>query len=129
MRPHEVQELLVLIQSIDRTPFPTNAHAAWYPIMQDIEYTDAVQAVNDHYKSYGARDSRGDARPILPVDVRSRAGAIRENRLRAQARHALPGPTERRGSVGRPPQVEAELLAARARVQAALARHEQMIAA
>lgn len=128
MKPNEVEELLALVQSIDRKPFPANAHIAWYPILRDIGYPDAVQAVNDHYRSYGSRDSKGDVRPILPADIRGRAHAIAEARARASARTALPGPRERRGSVGRPEHVERELAAARQRIADALRKHEAVAA-
>lgn len=129
MKMDQVEELLALIQSIDRKPFPANAAGAWFPIMDGIRYTDAVQAVNDHYKSFGARDSRGEVRPILPVDIRARAHAIAEARARASARSALPGPRQRVGSVGRPQHVEAELAAARRAVAEALAKHERQAVA
>ena len=124
MKLHEVEGLLELIQSIDRKPFPLNAASAWLPILGDIAYRDAEQAVNDHYRSYGARDSKGDVRAILPADIRGRAHALAEARARAAARTALPGPRERRGSKGRPPEVLAELERARALVRAALERHQ-----
>jgi hypothetical protein len=126
MKPHEVEELLLTIQSIDRKPFPPNAPMTWYEILRDVAYIDAKQAVHEHYTSLGARDGRGDVRPILPVDIRSRASALAEHRARSMARNALPGPRERRGSIGRPAEVEAELAAARARVAEALARHERV---
>jgi hypothetical protein len=129
MKPHEVEELLRTIQSIDRRPFPPNAPATWYEMLRNVDYNDAKQAVHEHYTSLGARDSKGDARPILPVDIKSRGAAIADARARAAARTALPGPRERRGSVGRPPQVEQELALARARVKDALKRHEQAVAA
>jgi hypothetical protein len=123
MKLNEVTALLELIQSIDRKPFPANAAPAWLPILHGIEYRDAEQAVNDHYRSYNARDGKGDLRPILPVDIRTRASALKEHRQRAEARHALPGPKPRVGSVGRPPEVEAELARARELARQAAERH------
>ena len=128
MKLHEVEGLLELIQSIDRKPFPLNAATAWLPILGDIAYRDAEQAVNDHYRSYGARDRHGEVRPILPADIRGRAHAVAEARARASARTALPGPRERRGSVGRPEHVERELAAARKAVADALAKYEKVAA-
>lgn len=116
MRIDLVQALLDLMVSYDRTPFPANAVEAWLPILDPIDYDDAVQAVNEHYVSLGARDSQGQVRRILPADVKQRATAIREARQRKinMMRPRLPGP--RVGSADRPAEVEAILAAARAKV-------------
>lgn len=128
MRLSLVQDLLQLITELDRAPFPEGAAVSWLPIMDGIDYNDARQAVLEHYASSTARDSRGRERRILPVDVRSRAIAIAENRMRA-ARRALGPPPGRVGSTGRPAHVLAELAAARLRAQEALDKHRQTVAA
>ena len=129
MKPHETRELLELIQSIDRKPFPPNAPTIWYEIQIRVEYQDAKQAVHDHYTSFGARDGKGDVRPILPVDIRSRAAALAEHRARAAQRTALPGPYVRRGSTDRPPDIEATVETARKRIDEALAKYREKVAA
>ena len=129
MKMHEVETLLSEIQSIDRKPFPDGAAATWLSILDGVTYADARQAVHDHYTSFGARDGKGDARPILPVDIRSRAHALAEHRARVAQRNALAGPRERRGSVGRPPDVEATLETARATIEQALAKYREKVAA
>jgi hypothetical protein len=135
MKMHEVETLLAEIQSIDRKPFPDGAAGTWFSILDGIEYTDARQAVHDHYTSFGARDSRGDARPILPVDIRSRAHALAELRERS-SRPALPAPKGWQGENGadrRSPQTQAALKWARERAAQAARQHAereaQMVAA
>jgi hypothetical protein len=119
MKFDQAKELLVLISDIDRRPFPEGAAAIWFEMLRTVHFEDAKQAIHEHYTSLGARDGSGNARPVLPVDVKSRAKAIAEVRARASMRHALPEPAQRLGSTGRPAHVEAEL--ARARLIAARA--------
>jgi hypothetical protein len=125
----QVSELLLTISSIDRKPFPETAAGVWYEILRQIHYDDAKQAVHEHYTSLGARDGSGNARPILPADIRSRASAIAEVRARAAQRTALPAPRVRVGSTGRPAAVEETLEQARARIDAALAKYREKVAA
>lgn len=128
MKFDQAKELLVLISSIDRRPFPENAAATWYEMLSTVDFDDAKQAVHEHYTSLGARGSNGDVRAVLPVDVKHRANAIREARLRAAQRHALPAPSQRTGSTGRPAHVEAALAEAR-RAAARASEKYQMVAA
>jgi hypothetical protein len=113
MKFDQAKELLTLISSIDRKPFPEGAAATWYEMLRTIDFEDAKRAIHEHYTSLGARDGSGNARSVLPADVKHRAKAIAEARARAAMRHALPAPTVRRGSVGRPAHVEAALAEAR----------------
>lgn len=134
MRLDLVQELLQLITSLDRTPFPEGADLQWFEVMEGIDYADARQAVIEHYGSSSARDGRGRARQILPHDVRSRARALAEQRQRAarraiERRRELEGATPRLGSTGRPAGVEQLLADARLRVAEASARHRAKAAA
>jgi hypothetical protein len=129
MKFDQAKELLTLISSIDRKPFPEGAAGTWYEILQHVDFGDAKQAIHEHYTSLGARDSQGNARPVLPVDIRSRATAIAEARARAARRTALPSPYIRRGSVGRPPEVEATVESARERIALALQKHREKVAA
>lgn len=129
MKFDQAKELLTLISSIDRKPFPEGAAGTWFEILQHVDFADAKQAIHEHYTSLGARDSSGNARPVLPVDIRSRAQAIAEVRKRASERTALPGPYVRRGSTGRPPEVEATVETARAKIEEALRKHREKVAA
>jgi hypothetical protein len=129
MKFGQVEELLGVIFAIDRKPFPPGAAGTWFEILQTIGYDDAKQAVHEHYTSTGARDHSGNARPVLPVDVRSRATAISENRFRAAQRTALAGPRPRLGSTDRPPEVEATVETARAKIEEALRKHREKVAA
>lgn len=128
MRFDQVKELLTMISDIDRRPFPDGAAATWYEILHNVHFVDARQAVHEHYTSTGARDSQGNPRPVLPVDVRSRGKAIAEARARAELRKALPAARPRLGSTGRPAEVEAELARARAAIARA-AEHYAGVAA
>ena len=114
-----VSDLLDLITAYDRTPFPDGAVRAWLPVLDRIDYRDAVQAVHDHYTTLGARDSQGQVRRILPADVKARASALREARERELNRHRPKLPAGRVGSVGRPAHVERLLAEARQRAAAA----------
>jgi hypothetical protein len=118
MRIEMIEQLLDLIVSFDRTPFPDGAADGWFLALQGVEYRDARQAVMDHYGALGARDKSGAVRKCIPADIKARASALRDIRMREVNRNApkLPGP--RVGSTGRPAAVEAELAAARARVAA-----------
>ncbi len=106
MKIELVRDLLDLMVSYDRTPFPPAAVRAWLPVLEDIDYADAVQAVNEHYTSLGARDGQGQTRRILPADVKHRATAIREARERklGMARSHLRAPhRDRQRPRKRPP--------------------------
>jgi len=127
MRLDLVAELLRTIAELDRTSFPEGAALSWQPIMDGIDYADALQAVREHYASLGARDSSGNVRRVIPVDVRSRAKAIAEIRERA-ARRALPQAPLRRPE-DRAPEVVATVEEARAKVQAALDKYREKVAA
>lgn len=129
MRFDLVQELLTLISELDRSPFPEGAALSWHALLDDIDFADAKQAVLEHYGSYGARDSSGQVRRIIPADVRTKARGIKEARDRA-VRRALPaGPRPRVGSTGRPAAVMAEILAARERAAEAVRKHREKVAA
>ena len=111
-----VREILDLIVSYDRSPFPDGAVRAWLPVLDDIDYEDARQAVIEHYTSLGARDGRGEVRRIVPADVRARAAATREARERVLGMSRPKLPAGRVGSTGRPARVEQLLREARDRV-------------
>lgn len=128
MKFEQAKELLQLISDIDRRPFPEGAAATWYEMLRTVDFADAKQAIHEHYTSHGARDSRGDVRAVLPVDVKSRAKGIAETRARAAQRTALPGPAQRLGSTGRPPEVLAELARARRAASRAAERYAEVAA-
>jgi hypothetical protein len=129
MRLDLVQELLQLITAYDRSPFPDGADLQWLPIMDGVDYADARQAIMEHYGSSAARDGRGRVRQVLPHDVRSRAKALQEHRLRVARRALTAGDGVRRGSTDRPAEVEALLSSARLRAAEATARHRAKVAA
>lgn len=116
MKHELVEELLNLIVSFDRSPFPDGAVDAWFLALDGVDYRDARQAVLDHYGALGARDKTGAVRRCIPHDIRSQAAKLRDARMRELNRNAprLPGP--RVGSTGRPAEVERLLAEARARV-------------
>lgn len=116
MRIEMIEQLLDLIVSFDRTPFPDGAADGWFLALDGVEYRDARQAVMDHYGALGARDKTGAVRRCIPADIKARAGALRDIRMREVNRNAprLPGP--RVGSTGRPAVVERMLAEARAKV-------------
>jgi hypothetical protein len=127
MRLDLVSELLRTIAELDRAVFPEGAALSWQPIMDGIDYADALQAVREHYSSLGSRDASGNVRRVIPADVRSRARAIAESRLRA-AQRALPVAPPHRPE-DRSPEVRAAVLAARQRVAEAEARYRERVAA
>jgi hypothetical protein len=116
MKHELVKELLDLIVSFDRSPFPDGAVDAWFLALDGVDYRDARQAVMEHYGSLGARDKTGAVRRIVPADVRSRAAALREARERELNRHRPTLPAGRVGSTGRPGAVEEMLRQARAKI-------------
>lgn len=119
MKIELVEHLLELIVSFDRSPFPDNAADAWFLALDGVEFRDARQAVMDHYGALGARDKTGAVRRIVPADIRSRAGALRDIRERELSRHRPRLPGGRVGSTGRPEHVEKLLADARAKAAAA----------
>jgi len=116
MRHELVEDLLKLIVSFDRSPFPDGAVDAWFLALDGVDYRDAQQAVMDHYGALGARDKTGAVRRCIPHDIKSQAAKLRDARIRELNRSAprLPGP--RVGSTDRPAEVEAMLAEARAKV-------------
>lgn len=119
MKIELVEHLLDLIVSFDRSPFPDGAVDAWFLALDGVDYRDARQAVLDHYGSLGARDKTGAVRRVVPSDVKSRAGALRDIRERELLRSAPRLPAGRVGSTGRPEHVEALLRQAREKAAAA----------
>jgi hypothetical protein len=122
MRLELVQELLQLISDLERAATPEGAAVSWLPIMDGVDFQDARAAILDHYGSSAARDRQGQARRILPHDVRSGALYHRDRRLLA-ARRALPPPVARRPDE-RPPEVEREVEEARRLIADARAKHQ-----
>lgn len=129
MRHDQLEQLLNLIVAYDRKPFPDGATEAWLPLLHQVTYTDAEQAVHRYYGSPTARDDRGNLRQILPGDVRAGARYIRAGRERSlAARTALPAAPERLGSTGRPKRVEAMLATARQKAAKAAERYRSVAA-
>lgn len=129
MRHDQLEQLLTLIVSYDRKPFPDGATEAWLPLMHQVTYADAEQAVHRYYGSPTARDDRGNIRQILPSDIRTGARYIRESRERSATQRGLPAPPVRLGSTGRPQHVEALLAKNRAKVAAAEAKYRSSMQA
>jgi hypothetical protein len=121
MNMNEVRELLALVEGYERTPVPPAALDVWFAELRDVSYEDAAEAIRHHYRTAGT-DKYGAIRRVLPVDVRRVAKGYHETRMRALARQALPAPTVRRGSMGRPAAVEAMLAEARAKAERASAK-------
>lgn len=72
MNTQEVTVLLARIQVLDNRQVDELTIQAWEPLVEDIEYVDAVQAVNEHY--------RGSDRYLMPkhiVEAAHRAKALR----------------------------------------------------
>lgn len=122
MRYEEIRDLLQLIVSMDRSPFPDNAARGWYEVLADVDFDDARQAVVDHYGSFGSRYSRGDIRRIVPADVKGRAAAIREARSRERTRNAPRLPAGPTGVPAQSPRSRALLAEARRKAAEASAR-------
>lgn len=129
MRHNQLEQLLTLIVAYDRKPFPDGATEAWLPLLHEVTYADAEQAVHRYYGAPSARDDRGNLRQILPGDVRAGARYIREARERSSTagRRTLTAPPERRGSTGRPGHVEALLAKNRAKVAEAEAKYRSSL--
>jgi hypothetical protein len=128
MKYSEVEELLKLISTYDRRPFPAGAAELWLAELARVEYGDAAEAVRTIFRTNG-HDERGNVRTLLPADVRRPAQAIAESRYRRLAREAIEAPQVRRGSTGRPAAVEAALAAARERAARAAAKYHEALAA
>jgi len=101
MRHELVEELLKLIVSFDRSPFPDGAVDAWFLALDGVDYRDAHQAVLDHYGALGARDKHGAVRRCIPADIRTRSAALREQRERALLRQLPAAPAPARGVAAR----------------------------
>jgi hypothetical protein len=111
----ETAELLTYIASMDRIPFPRGAEVAWHDLLEDVLAADAAQAAREHF----TRSDR--TRRLEPGDVRTRALAIREARLRSE-RRAI----EHRPVVATPAVRDAALAAMRASARAALERYREL---
>src|ERR687898_1080146 len=111
----ETAQLLTYIASMDRVPFPRGAEVAWHDLLQDVTVADAYQAAREHF----ARTDR--TKRLEPGDVRTRALAIRDSRLRSE-RRALPHrPVEATPAVR-----DAALAQMRAAAADALRRHREL---
>lgn len=129
MRHDQLEQLLTLIVSYDRKPFPDGATEAWLPLMHQVVYADAEAAVHRYYGSPNCRDDRGYLRQILPGDIRAGARYIRASRERTESHgRSLPVSPVRVGSTGRPQRVEAMLAAARQKAAAAAERYRTIAA-
>lgn len=111
----ETSELLTYIASMDRVPFPRGAEIAWLDLLQDVEKADAYQAAREHFQ----RTDR--TRRLEPGDVRTRALAIRDTRLRSD-RRAIPY----RQVEATPAVRDAALAEMREAAAAALRRHREL---
>lgn len=114
----ETAQLLTYIASMDRIPFPRGAETAWLDLLLDVEGRDARQAAQEHF----ARSDR--SRRLEPGDVRTRALAIREARLRSERRAIPYRPVEATPAVR-----DAALAAMRQTAEAAVRRHRELVEA
>jgi hypothetical protein len=128
MNATETKQLLSLISTYDRRPFPPEALDVWHAELRAVNYGDAVAAVQTIFRING-HDDRGQVRTLLPADVRRPAEAIGDTRRRKLAQAAIEGAKERRGSVGRPAAVERALAEARAKAAVAVAKYREPVAA
>ena len=82
MTSDEVWDLLELISSIDRRKVGLTDRKVWEGLVGDLSAADAQAAVVAHY-----RESR---EWIMPADVRTRARALRRDRLARELPPAIP---------------------------------------
>lgn len=75
MNQAEAARLLSMASAYDRRTIGEADALAWADALHDVDYSDAAQAVREHY-----RDSR---EWLMPADVRNRVKAIRDDRLRS----------------------------------------------
>lgn len=75
MTPAQTAELLGMCAAFDRRTVGRADVTAWHLVLQDVDYTDAQQAVADHY-----RDNHDW---IMPSDVRAGVRRIRDARIEA----------------------------------------------
>ncbi|PVE95008.1 hypothetical protein [Microbacterium sp. TPD7012] len=83
MNTEEVTVLLARIQGLDNRQVDELTVQAWEPLMDDVEYEDAVNAVNEHFRT--------SDRYLLPVHVRDYAQAFKRKRIRAAHVHDFDG--------------------------------------
>lgn len=107
MKLVEVRELLNMISSFDRLPFPEGAAITWHEILAGLPFADARQAVLEHYRM-------PDPQRVTPGDIRKRAAVLAARRAPRPALPAVPHRGER-GEMARE--------AIREMTAAAVARH------
>lgn len=73
MKRSEVAELLARVVAFDRRTIGDSDVLAWYEVLSDIDYQDALAAVVGHFKI--------SQEWLMPVHVRTGAKALRRERL------------------------------------------------
>lgn len=81
MTPAETAELLTFCAAFDRRTLGKSDVLAWQPLLANIDFTEARDAVANHYAT--------NTRWIMPADIRDAVHATHRDRL---ARHTDPTP-------------------------------------
>lgn len=94
MNTEELTMLLARIQVLDNRQVDELTIQAWSPLMKHVDYSDAVEAVNEHFRSATAY--------LQPAHVISGVKAIRGRRDVEEARHRALNPAPVRVGVPMP---------------------------
>jgi hypothetical protein len=88
MTPGDVARLLAACAMYDFRPVETADAAAWFQVVGDLDYDDAMEAVRVHYGQSTER--------MMPAHVRAGVKLIRDERRRLEPSEAraLPSPFE-----------------------------------
>ena len=105
MSPGDVARLLAACAMYDYRAVEAEDAEAWFPLIGDLDFEDAMESVRRHYQSLTDR--------MMPAHVRQGVKAIREERRRREPSEALQLPSRFEEDMGR--QVRLERGAASAR--------------
>lgn len=103
MTGEELKQLLWRINSLDHRKLSDAVFKAWWPLMEHIEYADAVEAVNTHFRESTAY--------LVPGHVAM--GAKRIARARRDAEHAADWRDDDKPGVPQPARFREAIEAAR----------------
>ena len=73
MTPSQTAELLAFCAAFDRRTLGKADVLAWHTVLEDLEFTEARDAVTQHYRT--------ETRWIMPADIRATVRAIHRDRL------------------------------------------------
>lgn len=113
MSAEELKKLLWRINSLDHRKLSDAVFKAWWPLVEHVEYDDAVEAVNTHFRDLpGVYLQPGHVVAGAKRIARARRDAESAGDWRADDKPGVPAPSNLRAAIEASREVTAQLVAA-----------------